>query len=139
MNFKFKIHEREKSEGTTFGDPTMIVQGKEININKMIQENREDTEIYAVLEKYGSLKKIALDKQGVFGNLKKIKGLTDIFEIQKQAKKMWENLPVEVRREFNHNEKEFIEKGQEWLEKKIEAEKPKEEPKTKKDEDIQIL
>lgn len=28
MNFKFKIHEREKSEGTIFGDPTMIVQGK---------------------------------------------------------------------------------------------------------------
>lgn len=39
---------------------------------------------------------------------------------------MWDNLPWDVRKEFDNNMNTFIKEGENWLKKKIEAEQAKE-------------
>lgn len=122
---KFAIHERGKRFQQTYDPDTIEIEkaGVKINVYEFIQESREDTEIYPTLEKYGSLKRMELDTEGVYGDFREIKDLRSVYEQQKAADNMWLNLPIEVRKEFGHSKSEFMEKGENWLKNKIELKK----------------
>lgn len=89
--------------------------GKKINVYAMIQENREDTEIYKVLEKYGCIDKIKIDEKDVYTDLTAIKDLRGIITQQKKADDLWKSLPLEFRKEFSNSKENFLENGEKYL------------------------
>lgn len=105
---------------------TFIEQaGEKINIYDKIQAATEDTDIYQTLEKYGSLKPIELNAEGVFAEFEKTMSKRDVEEQQKAADNMWSKLPLKVREQFNNNKYEFLTNGQKWLQKQIEEQQKK--------------
>ena len=52
-NFKINIERKRMAQDFNKEEITVTKAGKEINVYNFIQENREDTEIYPTLEKYG--------------------------------------------------------------------------------------
>lgn len=98
--------------------------GKKINVYQMIQENREDTEIYKVLEKYGCIDKIKVDEKSIYADLTAITDLRGVVTQQKKADELWKSLPVEFRKEFANSKENFLENGEKYL-KKIITEKEK--------------
>lgn len=127
MEFKINkwIQERKRPPKQTFGEPVIIRAGKTINVRDWIDSAREDTELYPTLEKYGSIERIIVNKEQIFGDLTAIKGLRDIIEQQKQADNMWAQLPLEFRKEFLNDKNEFMRNGLDYLKKKIETENKK--------------
>lgn len=120
MDFNM-LHWREKKAQTFDKDKIFIEKaGVKNNVYDLIQANREDTEIIPTLEKYGCIDRMMLNVQDVYGEFGKYKSLRDIQEQQKQANMMWNNLPLETRREFNHNKYTFLKDGEKWLKNKIE-------------------
>lgn len=89
--------------------------GKKINVYQMIQENREDTEIYKVLEKYGCIDKIKVDEKSIYADLTSIKDLRGVVTQQKKADELWKSLPVEFRKEFANSKENFLENGEKYL------------------------
>ena len=128
MEKNFKINTNRKRMQQDFDAETIevIKAGKKINVYQSIQENREDTEIYPTLEKYGciedTIKAMEKNKQEIYQDLRGIKDLRGVLQQQQEAQNLWDNLPLEVRREFGHNSNEFMEKGENWLKNKIDAE-----------------
>lgn len=126
--FKF-LENRGKSFGQDFDKDEIFVikAGKKINCYEEIQNNREDTEIYPTLEKYGCLDRMQLSIQDATTLYADLTGqkfeLRDMINQQKKADEMWENLPLDTRREFNHSKQEFLNKGANWLKNKIDAAK----------------
>ena len=106
---------------------TIKKAGKQINVYQMIQENREDTEIYPTLEKYGSIERLQLNAQGAYGDFTQIKDLRTAIDQAEKANELWETLPLDTRREFQNNKKLFLENGEEYLKKLATKEKEKEE------------
>lgn len=89
--------------------------GKKLNVYKMIQAANEDLNIYDVIEKYGSLKKMEMDVTGIYGDYQRIMGLRDIIEANKQADVMWMSLPLDVRNKFKNNKQNFMQNGESYL------------------------
>lgn len=135
---KFKKRNERTRMQQTFDKATITMKraGQEINVYDFIQANREDTEIYEVLEKYGCIDKIKKTDEALYADIteiQKLDGLRGMVEKQKQAKAMFEQLPIEVRKEFNNSLNEFslkapayMQKLGESIEKKKEAEMVKE-------------
>ena len=127
----------------TFDKDNIFIEmkGQKINIYQMIQEAREDTEIYPTLEKYGCIEKLGIDPKKVYSEMKELSDITDlrqIYQAKEKADKMWEKLPIEVREQFNNNAHEFMQNGEKWLKDEIAkqtkpveqtAEQPAEQPK----------
>lgn len=134
MNFKMETWaQNRKKPKQTFGNPKLKRAGQELDVRTWIEENREDTEIYPTLEKYGCIDKLIVNTQQVYGDLTKILDLRSSIEQIKQADKLWNSLPLDIRKEFLGDKKRFMEEGLDWLKKKIEKEKeywenPKTEP-----------
>ena len=72
-----------------------------------------------VLEKYGCVEKLGIDNKKTFDSLVEINDMRDIYEAKNKADKLWENLPIEVRQEFNNNANEFMKNGEKWLKERI--------------------
>nr|DAO66050.1 MAG TPA: hypothetical protein [Microviridae sp.] len=120
---KFNIHNRAERRAQEYNkeEIKITIAGEEKNVYQMIQEAREDTEIYPTLEKYGCLDKLGVDNDKMFEDMRELgkMNLRDIKEQQKKAMELWYKLPVETRNEFGNNHKEFMEKGEKWLKAKI--------------------
>lgn len=117
---KFKKMTERKRAQMNFDREKITVKmaGKEINVYDFIQAGREDTEIYPVLEKYGCIDKIKRTDQELYADItaiQKLDGLRGIVEQQRQAKEMFEQLPMEIRKEFNNSLNEFSLKAPEYL------------------------
>lgn len=93
---------------------TVKMAGKEICWYDMIQEAREDTEIYPTLEKYGSLEKIPMDAKKTCADFTEYKDLRSLKEQQIKANEMWTSLPWDIRAKFDNNIHTFIEKGEKF-------------------------
>lgn len=102
---------------------TYVKCGKEINIYDEIQANRVDTEIIPTLRKYGNLKPLEVDYQGMYGEFQKM-DLRDVYELKQKADDMFDSLPAEIKAQFNNDAKEFAEKAPKWLEEKIKTQQP---------------
>lgn len=119
---KFKKRNERTRMQQTFdkNSITMKRAGQEINVYDFIQANREDTEIYEVLEKYGCIDKIKKTDEALYADIteiQKLDGLRGMVEKQKQAKMMFDQLPIEVRKEFNNSLNEFSLKAPAYLQK----------------------
>lgn len=102
---------------------TYVKCGKEINIYDEIQANRTDTEIIPTLRKYGNLKPLEIDYQGMYGEFQKM-DLRDVFEQRDKAVEMFNELPAEIKNEFNNDPHEFMLKAPKWIEEKIKTSQP---------------
>lgn len=130
-NIKDFIRTREKPKPQKFGNPKIIRAGQKLDVREWIDTAREDTELYKVLEKYGCIDRMIVNKETVFADLTKVMGLRDSLEQMKQADKLWNDLPLEFRKEFLNDKNEFIKNGMTVLKNKIEnekAQKAKQEP-----------
>lgn len=122
---EFKHYNDRQREQQNFDKEkiTLTKAGKTYNVYDMIQEARTDTEIYPTLEKYGCLDKIICDIPEVYADLTKAMELRDIYEQQKKAEELWYNLPLEIRKDFDHDPKKFALDGVEYFRKKAEEQK----------------
>lgn len=123
MDFNY-LKWREKKSQAFDKDKIFIEQaGVKKNNYDLIQAAREDTEVIPTLEKYGCIDRMILDVEDIYGEFGKYKNLREIQEQQIQAEKMWQKLPIETRREFNHDKYNFVKNGEKWLKNKIEEAK----------------
>lgn len=124
---KFKpIIERTRMAQTFDKDNiTLTKAGKTYNVYDKIQENREDTEIYTTLEKYGCIDRMMLDTQGVYADFQDFKGLREMKEQQIKADQMFNSLPLDVRIQFQNDKNLFMRDGEKWIKSKIDEEKKK--------------
>lgn len=87
-----------------------------------IQANREDTEIYPTLEKYGNIQVMERPANEKYIDMSNALDLRNLYEQEIKLKEMFENLPLKERREFNMNFYEWKQRGLEYYEKKAENE-----------------
>lgn len=127
----FKIEtmysEPYKKKGQTFGNPKIKKHGKEIDVRTWINENNIDCEIYETLEKYGTVRSRKANAIEIKGDLEKL-DLREALDRKIATEQLWTSLPLETRKEFNHNPDEFIKNGIEWANKKIQEEIDKNKP-----------
>jgi hypothetical protein len=98
---------------------TLTKAGKTYNVYDKIQENREDTEIYPTLEKYGCIDRMMLNTQGVYADFQEFKGLREMKDQQIKADQMFYNLPLEVRTKFQNDKNLFMRDGEKWIKEMI--------------------
>ena len=134
MTKEFDVFKYKNTEGQKFKKAIIIKQGKEIDVDAMIQAGREDTEIYPTLEKYGCLDKLEIDNKGVYGDFREIKSLENIIEQNEKATNLWNNLPLEVREKFGNDKTKFLNEGEKWLKNKIQSENKYQEQKQEQKE-----
>lgn len=127
MRTNFKINTERTRHSQDFDKDTIEIKkaGKIINVYAMIQENREDTEIYPTLEKYGCIDRLKLDTEGVYADFRNMQDMRSSLDQIKKADELWQNLPLDTRKEFGHSKREFMDKGENWLKNKIEETKAK--------------
>ena len=129
-----------KNDGQSFDKNLKIKKaGIEYNLYDSIQANREDTDIYETLKKYGSIEPLQRTNQAMYGDFTTFKGLRNLQDQRIELEQLFENLPIETRREFDHNINNFIQNGEEYFTKKIkeETEKQKIQTQEKKEEKIE--
>lgn len=125
------LNKAHTNENGRFCNPEYKVtyQGKEIIMDKWIQEGREGTNIYEVMSKYGydyAMNTMGIGKlQAITEDVSTIKNLQDLKMIEIKANQNWEQLPLDIRKEFGNSKNEFIKSGEAWLKRKIEELKPK--------------
>lgn len=100
--------------------------GVEFNLYDSIQANKEDTDIYETLKKYGSIEPLQRTNQAMYGDFTTFKGLRNLQDQRIELEQLFENLPIEIRREFDHNINNFIQNGEEYFTRKIKEETAKE-------------
>ena len=108
---------------------TLTKAGKTFNVYQSIQEAREDTEILPTLQKYGCIDRMITNHTQIIGDLTELSNLRSLHEMTKKSNEIWQSLPLEVRKEFNNNKNEFIDKGMDWAKRKVAEKKAKEENK----------
>ncbi|UPW41192.1 internal scaffolding protein [Sigmofec virus UA08Rod_5228] len=114
---KFNWRERKQQ---SFDKENIVFEkmGKKINIYDFIQEGREDTEIYPTLEKYGCIDKMMLNREDVYADyteLQKMRDYRGVKDFEIQAKNMFYNLPLEVRKEFDNDINKFTRGADEYI------------------------
>lgn len=106
-------------------DYTISRYGKDYNLYQMIQDAREDTEIYPTLYKYGSIKRMEVDYNDIYDDLSAIGDLRNIQDLKIAADKAWAKVPTEVKNQFNNDKYLFAEKGKKWAEDILKTQKEK--------------
>lgn len=111
-------------------DTTKTVKqaGKEINWKKYTQENNVDLNIYEVRNTYDGQyrNRLKIDPEAEELLVDHTDTLEKMADRIKAANNQWLALPADVRREFNYDVNEFIDRGKNWLKEKtdkIKAEK----------------
>ena len=90
---------------------TIIKGGKERNVYDMIQEAREDTEIYPTLEKYGVLNSMATDKKLIYADISEALSYQDLSEQDARLNTIFEELPAKERNKFDNDFYKFKANG----------------------------
>lgn len=105
-------------------NPTIRVAGKNLSLKDYTNENAIDTNIYEVLEKYNGDLKMTQEKlnnhyQAINDELAQINNLADATKIINEGTKVWNNLPLDIRKEFGYNINNFVKNGQKYATNKI--------------------
>lgn len=108
-----------KTKGQEFGEPTWVKYGKEEKVQDYIEANKTDTEIYECLEKYGCLKPLEMDYEGRYDDFTAMNDLRSSLDKKIAAENMWKQIPAEIKKQFNNDMHEFVDRGAEWLKKEI--------------------
>ena len=122
MNLDFKCYGWRQRQQQSFDKSKITLKkaGEEFNVYDRIQEEREDTEIYPTMEKYGCLKANVLDAPFVYGDFTSVKDLRDIKDKQIAAVNLFNKLPLETRKTFNNDYNQFMKDGEKYLKSKME-------------------
>lgn len=120
MSFYHKMPERKFEAKKIDTDAIVMQAGKAINWKKFIQENNVDLDIYEVREKYDGeyRNRLKYDPEIEAAEIDHTMTLEKVYERNKAIRNQWLNLPEKVRMEFNNDVNEFVDRGQEWLNKK---------------------
>lgn len=115
-----KTNPRAKRKITNFPDEIFVtIAGKKQNIRKMIAKNAENTGIYEQIELYGLNPIAKVEVSDIVEDYTQLAGdLRTAIERGQLAKEMFKNLPLEIRKEFNHDAEQFMREGPAWMEKK---------------------
>lgn len=113
-----------------------IRAGQKINVYNLIQTSGEDTDLYAIMDKYGvnsqeAIARAQMNTGQLYQDMTGINAPTDLRDALKKmetAENMWKQLPLSVRSEFNNSKAEFMNRGEKWLKNKYEQEKAKNQP-----------
>lgn len=119
MSFYHKMPERN-FEAKKIDTTAIVMQaGKAINWKKFTQENNVDLDIYEVREKYDGeyRNRLKYDPEIEAAEIDHTMTLDKVYERNKAIQNQWLNLPEQVRMEFNNDVNEFVDRGQEWLNK----------------------
>lgn len=100
--------------------------GKTFKMYDAIQEANVDTDIYQVALKYGMRGAEKECAQTYMRNnmmqleedMQEFMDLRNVLDRKIAADNMWSDLPIEIKKEFNNNVNEFMDNGQEWLQRK---------------------
>lgn len=90
------------------------------NCYDKIQEYKDDSEFYTVLEKYHctpdeAMERLKSNAKEIIGEMNFGKSYAEhLIELNK-AKEMFDQLPVKIKQKFNNSIKEFAENGHEFL------------------------
>lgn len=125
--FETIFTKQTKKQGLDIGNPKITKYGQELDVREWIHENNVDCEIYETLEKYGTIKQRSIDMPQLLGEIENL-DLRKHLDREIATGKLWENLPLDVRKEFNHDKNNFAENGETWLKDKIEEAKITTEP-----------
>lgn len=135
-----KIRERSKSTGQSFEeDPKIKRNGKMVSLKEYTNTASIDTNIYDVMAKYNGDKTLTAEAMKnnamyISEEMAEIKSMGDALNRTIAAKKLWSELPLEIRKEFGNNRQNLLLNGKAWAEKKIkeinELNKPAEPAKT---------
>lgn len=123
VKFKPIIKRTRMAQSFDKNSITLTKAGKTYNVYDKIQENREDTEIYPTLEKYGCIDRMMLDTQGVYADFQEFKGLREMKDQQIKADEMFYSLPLDVRIQFQNDKNLFMRDGEKWIKSKIDEAK----------------
>jgi len=96
--------------------------GKTFDLYDYIQEQREDTEIYPTLEKYGNIEKLERPAREIYTDLTNALDLRGLFDQDKKLQALFYSLPLEERKEFDQDFYTFKEKGLDFYLAKAEKE-----------------
>lgn len=108
-----------------------IRAGQKINVYNLIQTSGEDTDLYAIMDKYGvnsqeAIARAQMNTGQLYQDMAGINSPTDLRDAlnkMETAENMWKQLPLSVRSEFNNSKAEFMNRGEKWLKNKHEQEK----------------
>lgn len=120
--YRNKTDERQRVQQKFDREKIFITKyGKKINMYDMIQQGRQDTEIYPTLEKYGCMENAMAvmndpaHRESVYMEFTEMLNMRDLHERQRAADNLWESLPLKIREQFNHDPLEFMQNGEKWL------------------------
>lgn len=111
-------------------DLKVTKQGKTFKMYDAIQEANVDTDIYEVARKYGM---VGAEKECAEAYMKKnlieldegfqeFMDMRSVLDKKIQAENMWNNLPIEIKRQFNNDVNEFMDNGPDWIKQQVELE-----------------
>ena len=106
---------------------TLTKAGKTFNMYDFIQEGREDTEIMPTLEKYGCIPVQQVDSASMYQDFTAAQDLRGVLDRKIAAENAFYNLPVEIRREFDHNIDNFMKNGEKYIKDRIAKEQAEKE------------
>lgn len=112
------------SSQTFSENPKIRVSGQDIDMRDYQNKNAVDCNIYEVLEKYnGDLKmtQAELNKKyvAISEELSEINNLADAHKLMDAGTKLWNGLPLDIRKEFNYSVGDFVKNGGKKLAVKI--------------------
>ena len=119
------IRERSKTAGQNFEeDPKIKRNGKMVSLKEYTNTASVDTNIYDVMAKYNGNTQMTAEAMKsnamyISEEMAEIKSMGDALNRTIAAKKVWSELPLEIRKEFANNRQNFLLNGKTWAEKKI--------------------
>uniref|UniRef100_A0AAU8AZI6 Internal scaffolding protein n=1 Tax=Dulem virus 160 TaxID=3145637 RepID=A0AAU8AZI6_9VIRU len=89
-------------------DAIHIVQkGQKLYLTELMEANREDTEVYPTLEKYGCIEKCCKQSPLEFGEQLNPDLMTAV-EIMRKGEEIWSSLNIKTREFYQNNKEKFI-------------------------------
>lgn len=119
------IRQRAKTAGQNFSEDAKIIRrGKMVSLKEYTNTASVDTNIYEVMAKYNGNEQLtaeAMKTNAMFitEEMAEIKSMGDALNRTIAAKKVWAELPLEIRKEFANSRQNFLLNGKSWAEKKI--------------------
>lgn len=133
MPFNYMNKRKRMTQSFNKDEIHFIRAGQKINVYELIQNSGEDTDLYAIMDKYGvnsqeAIARAQMNTGQLYQDMLATNAPTDLRDaLQKidRAETAWRQLPLSVRSEFNNSKAEFMNRGEKWLKVKIDAEKAK--------------
>lgn len=119
-------------------DVKITKAGKTFKMYDSIQEANVDTDIYEVAHKYGmegSEKEcaeayMAKNLSQISEEMQNYTDLRSVLDKKIAAQNMWQELPIDIRKQFNNDMNEFMDNGPKWIKNLVEKQKAEEAKKT---------